>query len=235
MNSVLFPASRVFHKVSQRLIILGLFAATTGLVLLVLACGGNDKKSNSSAGSTPGPDVASAGTCTGSKIGTMKRGDSTQRFPKGPDNVIDASKSYTARLKTVKGDIVVQLAAADAPRTVNSFVFLSCSGFFDGLTFHRYEPNIVVQGGDPRGNGTGGPGYQIDDEISPKLRHNGPGILSMANAGPNTNGSQFFITLAAGPNLDDKYSAFGKVTGGMDVVEKIRAGDKIISVSVEEK
>jgi peptidyl-prolyl cis-trans isomerase B (cyclophilin B) len=164
----------------------------------------------------------------------MKRGDSTQRF-KAADQVIDPSKSYTATLKTVKGNIVIQLAAADAPKTVNNFVFLSCSGFYDGLTFHRYEPNFVIQGGDPRGNGSGGPGYQFDNEISPKLRHDSAGVVSMANAGANTNGSQFFILLSAQPSLDDKYNVFGKVSDGMNVVSQIRAQDKILSVSVEEK
>ncbi len=201
-----------------------------GLVLLAAACGGSTKGTTAAAVATSAP-----GTCSGDKLSAMKRGDSTQRFPKGPDQVIDPAKTYTATLNTVKGNIVIALAAADAPKTVNSFVFLSCAGFFDGLTFHRYEPNFVIQGGDPRGNGSGGPGYAFDNEISPKLRHDSAGVVSMANSGPNTNGSQFFIILSPQPSLDDKYNVFGKVSSGLDVVNQIRAGDKINSVSIVEK
>jgi cyclophilin family peptidyl-prolyl cis-trans isomerase len=202
---------------------------------LVLACGGGGKKDNTGTGGSPGPDTAaSGGTCSGGKLASIKR-SGERNFKAPPDRIIDPSKTYTAKMKTVKGDITISLAAADAPNTVNNFVFLSCDGYYDGLTFHRFEPNFVIQGGDPRGDGRGGPGYVFGDEFSPKQRHSGPGILSMANAGPGTNGSQFFITLAAAPHLDDKHSVFGKVTAGMDVVEKIRAGDKILAVSVEEK
>ena len=105
------------------------------------------------------------------------------------------------------------LAAKDAPITVNSFVFLSCNGFYDGLTFHRVVKSpqpFVIQGGDPKGDGTGGPGYQYQQETSPNLKHDAAGVLSMANAGPNTNGSQFFITLAATPSLDGGYNVFGR-------------------------
>jgi len=235
LNSLPFPAPRVLRKVPHRLVILGFLAAATGLLLLVLACGGSDKEDNTSAGGSPGPDTsAAAGTCSGGQLASIKRsGERNFRAP--PERVIDPAKTYTAKMKTVKGEITLSLAAADAPNTVNNFVFLSCDGYYDGLTFHRFEPNFVIQGGDPRGNGSGGPGYVFGDEFSPNQRHSGPGILSMANAGANTNGSQFFITLAAAPHLNDKHSVFGRVTSGMDVVEKIRAGDKIIGVSVEEK
>jgi peptidyl-prolyl cis-trans isomerase B (cyclophilin B) len=209
-----------------------LLAAIAGIAVLLVACGGDDEKSSPA---STGPDTgAAAASCTGGKLASIAR-KGERNFPAGPERVIDPSKTYTAKMKTVKGDITLSLAAADAPNTVNSFVFLSCEGFFDGLVFHRYEPGFVIQGGDPRGNGTGGPGYKFDDEFSPNQKHSGPGVLSMANSGPGTNGSQFFITLAAAPHLDNKHSVFGKVTAGMDVVNQIRAQDKIISVSVEEK
>ena len=149
--------------------------------------------------------------------------------------VIDPAKRYSATLTTVKGDIVVDLAAADAPLTVNNFVFLSCVGYYDGLSFHRFAPGFVIQGGDPRGDGSGGPGYRFADEFSPNQRHTGAGVLSMANAGPNTNGSQFFITLGPAAHLDDLHSVFGMVSDGADVVSLIRAGDQIISVSIVEQ
>ena len=149
--------------------------------------------------------------------------------------MIDPTKNYTAVLTTEKGDIAIELAADGAPNTVNNFVFLSCVGYYDGLTFHRFVPDFVIQGGDPRGNGTGNPGYAFDDEFSPELTHGDAGVLSMANSGPNTNGSQFFITLAPTPHLDGLHSVFGFVIAGMDVVRQIRGGDLILSVSVEER
>ena len=139
----------------------------------------------------------------------------------------------TATLETDKGKIVLELSPDKAPMTVASFVNLIQRGYYDGVTFHRVVPDFVIQGGDPTGTGRGGPGYQFADEFDPSLRHTGPGILSMANAGPATNGSQFFITLSPTPHLDGKHSVFGKVTSGMDVVLKIKAGDKIIKATVE--
>jgi len=151
--------------------------------------------------------------------------------------IIDPEKSYTATMQTSRGVITIELSPAEAPVTVNSFVFLSCRGYYDGLTFHRVvrqpEP-FVIQGGDPRGDGRGGPGYLISDEFSPTLRHDGPGILSMANSGPNTNGSQFFITLAATSHLDDVHSIFGRVTEGLSVTNAIIEGDKILAISIAE-
>jgi cyclophilin family peptidyl-prolyl cis-trans isomerase len=129
----------------------------------------------------------------------------------------------TATLKTTLGDIRIELFADRAPKTVGNFVQLVKKGFYNGVTFHRVIPGFMIQGGCPKGDGTGGPGYTIPDEISPALRHDGPGILSMANAGPNTGGSQFFITLAATPWLDGKHAVFGRVRGGQDVVDKIAA------------
>ena len=163
--------------------------------------------------------------------------DGQRQFKSAPPMVIDPEKTYTAVMKTNKGDINLSLAAKDAPNTVNNFVFLSCHGFYDGLSFHRVvkDPQpFVVQGGDPRGNGSGGPGYIFNDEISPNLKHE-VGTLAMANAGANTNGSQFYITLAAQPALDGKYNIFGKVTDGQSVANSIVQGDRIVSVTITEK
>jgi cyclophilin family peptidyl-prolyl cis-trans isomerase len=174
--------------------------------------------------------------CEGEGIGAIER-TGERRFDAYPDMVIDPTKAYVAELQSSKGVIVIELAAAEAPITVNSFVFLSCTGYFDGLTFHRVEKSprpFVIQGGDPRGNGTGGPGYVFEDEFDERLRHDAPGILSMANAGPGTNGSQFFITLAPAPHLDDMHSIFGRVTEGMDAVNAIAQGDLILAVSIRE-
>jgi len=145
--------------------------------------------------------------------------------PAPPTGSLDTSKQYTARIKTERGDIVVDLFAGKAPLTVENFVTLARAGFYDGTTFHRVIPGFMAQGGDPTGTGRGGPGYQFADEFDSELRHSGPGVLSMANAGPNTNGSQFFITFAATPHLDGRHSVFGQVMGGMDVVRSIRERD----------
>ena len=163
--------------------------------------------------------------------------------PAPPTGSLDASKQYTARIKTERGDIVVDLFAGNAPLTVENFVNLARAGFYDGTTFHRVIPGFMAQGGDPTGTGRGGPGYQFADEFNSELRHSGPGVLSMANAGPNTNGSQFFITLAATPHLDGRHSVFGQVSGGMDVLRAIRErdpgrdtqpGDQIETIEIEE-
>ena len=160
-----------------------------------------------------------------------------------PTGALDTSKSYTARFKTEKGDIVVELYADRAPRTVENFVNLSRAGFYDGTTFHRVINGFMAQGGDPTGTGTGGPGYQFADEFHPELRHDAAGVLSMANAGPGTNGSQFFITHGPSPHLDDRHSVFGKVTEGMDVLRSIRErdpqrdrepGDRIETIEISE-
>ncbi len=125
------------------------------------------------------------------------------------------------KIETSLGDIQVDLFAKDAPKTVENFVTLANKGFYDGLMFHRVIPDFMIQTGDPTGTGAGDPGYKFADEFSPKLRHSKPGMLSMANSGPNTNGSQFFITEAATPWLDNRHSVFGEVTEGMDIVKKI--------------
>lgn len=139
--------------------------------------------------------------------------------------VIDPKKKYTATLKLDKGDIVIELFTDKAPKTVNNFVFLARDGFYDGVTFHRVIPDFMAQGGDPTGTGMGGPGYKFADEFHPDLKHSKPGILSMANAGRNTNGSQFFITFAPAPWLDGKHAVFGQIVKGMDVLRSITVRD----------
>jgi cyclophilin family peptidyl-prolyl cis-trans isomerase len=151
--------------------------------------------------------------------------NNTKQWSKEPEMVIDPKKSYAAILHTDKGDITLQLFASQTPRTVNNFVFLAREGFYDGTFFHRVIADFMVQGGDPTGTGRGGPGYKFKDEFVPALHHDTPGILSMANAGPNTNGSQFFITHVPTPWLDGKHSVFGKVTVGMDVLLAIPPRD----------
>jgi cyclophilin family peptidyl-prolyl cis-trans isomerase len=145
---------------------------------------------------------------------------------------IDPVKKYTATISTNRGDIVVKLHASQAPRTVNNFVCLAEDKYYDGLRFHRVIKDFMVQGGDPEGNGRGGPGYTFKDEFTPELKHDKPGVLSMANAGPNTNGSQFFITHVPTPWLDGKHSVFGQVTEGQDVVNLIEQGDFIDKVTI---
>ncbi len=134
------------------------------------------------------------------------------------------------RMQTTKGEIIFELFDEEAPKTVSNFVYLTKGGFYDGLTFHRVVPGFVIQGGDPSGDGTGGPGYRFEDE--PVKRSYDRGIVAMANAGPDTNGSQFFIMLADNP-LPPSYTVFGKVTKGIEVVDQIKIGDVMSSVIVE--
>jgi peptidyl-prolyl cis-trans isomerase B (cyclophilin B) len=147
---------------------------------------------------------------------------------------IDTNKKYTATLKTSRGDIVCDLFTKDAPATVNNFVFLAREKFYDGTIFHRVIPDFMIQGGDPTGTGRGGPGYRFEDECKSNPNKHKVGTLSMANAGPNTNGSQFFVTHVATPWLDGKHTVFGQVTKGQDVVDKVQQGDKLESVTVVE-
>jgi cyclophilin family peptidyl-prolyl cis-trans isomerase len=160
-----------------------------------------------------------------------------------PQMGIDPQKTYSATFKTDKGDIVCALYANKVPKTVNNFVFLARDGFYDNTIFHRVISDFMIQGGDPTGTGMGGPGYKFNDEFNSSLRHNGPGVLSMANSGPNTNGSQFFITHVATPWLDNKHTVFGQVTKGLDVLMSIPArnpsapeypGVKLLTVEIEE-
>ena len=140
-----------------------------------------------------------------------------------------------ATIKTDRGDIRLELFREQVPNTVQNFVELTEKGYYNGLTFHRVIPDFMIQAGCPQGTGTGGPGYEFEDEFHPDLRHSGPGILSMANAGPNTNGSQFFITHVATPHLDNKHSVFGKVIEGQDVVDSVVGGDKMNEVILSEE
>ncbi len=156
------------------------------------------------------------------------------QYSSPPAMQIDPTKSYAATIQTNRGDIVIDLYADKAPNTVNNFVALARDGFYDGVSFHRVIADFMVQGGDPTGSGRGGPGYQFNDEFHPELVHDGPGVLSMANAGPNTNGSQFFITHVATNWLDNKHSVFGKVRSGQDVVDAIQQGDVMEKVEIEE-
>ena len=155
-----------------------------------------------------------------------------QRYSKPFDQKIDLKKQYTANIETNRGVIVLKLYASQAPRTVNNFVCLADDGYYDGVTFHRVIPDFMVQTGDPTGTGRGGPGYTFKDEFDPKLKHDCPGVLSMANSGPGTNGSQFFITHVPTPWLDGKHSVFGQVTQGQDVVNAIQQGDVMLSVRI---
>jgi cyclophilin family peptidyl-prolyl cis-trans isomerase len=162
-----------------------------------------------------------------------------------PEMTIDPAKQYEAVLQTEKGAIRIQLFADKAPKTVNNFVFLARQGYYDNVTFHRVLPDFMAQTGDPTGTGSGGPGYTFEDEFSPDLKHDSEGIVSMANAGPNTNGSQFFITYVPTPHLDNVHTVFGKVIEGMDVVKALTPrdpddtsappGDRILSVEIIEK
>ena len=170
----------------------------------------------------------------------------TRQFKSCPPFDVDTSRQYIATLHTAKGDIVIQLLAEQAPLAVNSFVFLARKGWFDGVTFHRVIPGFVAQAGDPSGTGRGGPGYYFNNEVRTDLLFDKPGVVGMANSGPDTNGSQFFITYAPEPQLDGSYTVFGQVVSGMDVAEGLTPrdpqastdlppGDKILGVTIEER
>ena len=206
-------------------------AVSALLVLALVGCGADDETT---------PPASAEATSTPKPTGGVKQ------FDAPPPMTIDPGKSYTATMKLESGgEVVIELFDTDAPKTVNNFVFLARQGYFDGITFHRVIPGFMAQTGDPTGTGRGGPGYTIEDEFSPNLRHDVPGILSMANKGtPKSGGSQFFITFVPTPHLDGKHSVFGKVVAGMDVVNKITVrdpntatspGDKIETIEIEER
>jgi peptidyl-prolyl cis-trans isomerase B (cyclophilin B) len=157
-----------------------------------------------------------------------------KQYSSPPALTIDPNKKYSAVFNTSRGEVVCELFAKDAPHTVNNFVFLARDKFYDGTVFHRVIADFMIQGGDPTGTGRGGPGYKFADEVKNNPHKHQAGSLSMANAGPNTNGSQFFITHVVTDWLDGKHTVFGKVLAGQDVVNAIQQGDKLISVTIRE-
>jgi peptidyl-prolyl cis-trans isomerase B (cyclophilin B) len=158
-----------------------------------------------------------------------------QHWSTSPALEIDPAKNYRATIETNKGTIVLELYPNYAPKTVNNFVFLARQGFYDGLKFHRVISNFMIQGGDPTGTGTGGPGYKFEDEVRNNPLKHETGVISMANAGANTNGSQFFITHSPQPHLNGKHTVFGKVIEGQEVVNAIRQGDTMQKIAIAEK
>lgn len=158
----------------------------------------------------------------------------SQQWDTPPEMQIDSAKNYSVTVETDKGTIEIDLFAGEAPRTVNNFVFLAREGFYNGVAFHRVIPDFMVQGGDPTGSGMGGPGYRFEDEFDNNPHRHEMGSLSMANAGPNTNGSQFFICHGPQPHLDGRHTVFGKVSSGQDVVDAIAQGDAMVKVTINE-
>ena len=159
----------------------------------------------------------------------------SKKYSAPPPLTIDPNKKYSAVFNTSRGEIVCELFAKDAPNTVNNFVFLAQDKFYDGTVFHRVIANFMIQGGDPTASGSGGPGYRFEDEVKNNPHKHQVGSLSMANAGPNTNGSQFFITHVVTDWLDDKHTVFGKVLSGQDAVNAIQQGDELNSVTIREE
>ncbi len=215
-----------------------LIIVAVALVALVAACGGSDPTPVP----TPRP-AASQPTAAPAVKKMLQKGDK----PQAPSGALDRSKTYIATFKTDIGTFKTELYDDKAPLAVENFVNLARIGYYDNTVFHRVLENFMAQGGDPTGTGSGGPGYRFRDEIDPALTFDSPGILGMANSGPNTNGSQFYITFLATPHLNGGYTVFGKVTEGMDVVLKIKRRDpsdaaqlsivpqKLLSVEIEEK
>lgn len=158
----------------------------------------------------------------------------SKQYSAPPAQTIDVNKKYTATFETSRGSIVVDLFPKEAPKTVNNFVFLAREGFYDGTVFHRVIPDFMIQGGDPTGTGRGGPGYKFEDEFKGNPHKHKVGTLSMANAGPGTNGSQFFITHIKTDWLDGKHTVFGEVKSGQDVVDSVKQGDTLKSVKITE-
>jgi cyclophilin family peptidyl-prolyl cis-trans isomerase len=190
------------------------------------------------AAETPAADTTAMTTASNRPLANVPPNDREQHYSAAPEMTIDETKRYIATIQTQKGNIVVELDAVAAPLHTNNFVFLARQGFFDGLTFHRVEPNFVIQGGDPLGVGTGGPGYRIPAEIG--LPHH-QGVIAMARQSDQINperlssGSQFYITLQATPFLDGQYSVFGRVIEGFEVVQQIARGDVMVRVDIEER
>ena len=158
---------------------------------------------------------------------------SDKQWNSPPEMQIDTQKTYQATIETNQGNIELELYAQYAPQTVNNFAFLAQEGYYDGVSFHRVIDDFMIQGGDPTGTGRGGPGYTFEDEVKNNPLKHETGVISMANAGPNTNGSQFFITHSPQPHLNGRHTVFGKVTSGQNVVDAIQQGDTMTSVTVQ--
>jgi len=158
-----------------------------------------------------------------------------KKWDSPPEMQIDPEKIYRTVVETDKGNIELELYPEHAPETVNNFIFLAREGFYDGVSFHRVISDFMIQSGDPTGTGQGGPGYQFEDELEGNPMRHETGVISMANAGPNTNGSQFFITHSPQPHLNGNHTVFGKVIAGQDVVDAIRQGDRMVKVEVKER
>ena len=214
---------------------------STFLVLLLISCNSNDNDSEEEL-PISSDKIDLIATKSESKNDVTE--DKMKQYNSPPEMQIDIGKKYTATFELAKGgEIVIELFADKVPATVNNFVFLSREGFYDDVTFHRVIPGFMAQSGDPTGTGMGGPGYKFQDEFDATLTHDSEGILSMANAGPNTNGSQFFITFEPTPSLDQRHAVFGKVVEGMDVVKGITIrdpatasspGDSITTITITE-
>jgi len=157
-----------------------------------------------------------------------------KQWEQAPGMQIDASRGYRAVVETSRGVIELDLYPQHASKTVNNFVFLVREGFYDGVSFHRVIPDFMIQGGDPTGTGRGGPGYRFEDEVKGNPLKHERGVISMANAGPDTNGSQFFITHSPQPHLNGRHTVFGKAVSGLDVVDAIQQGDRIIRITISE-
>jgi cyclophilin family peptidyl-prolyl cis-trans isomerase len=216
-----------------------------GAAMLLAACGssGTNNTTTSSTSSTNstvsggGAEASATTPCTTAQFGSaMQPKDAPSNvhsYAKAPSTQIDSGKLYLVTIKTKRGDIALCLQPKLAPVTVNNFVVLARNHFFDGLTFHRVVANFVIQGGDPKGDGTGGPGYEFADE--PVQGAYTTGCVAMANAGPNTNGSQFFICTHDDTQLPKAYNLFGQVTGGMNVALQVQQGDVMNTVTVQEQ
>jgi peptidyl-prolyl cis-trans isomerase B (cyclophilin B) len=167
-------------------------------------------------------------------ITVNRRRDEMPEYNKPPEMKIDVDRTYRVTIETEVGDIELELYPEYAPKTVNNFVFLAKEGFYDGVIFHRVISDFMIQGGDPTGTGRGGPGYKFEDEFKDNPLKHDTGVISMANAGPDTNGSQFFITHSPQPHLNGRHTVFGKVISSQEIVDSISQGDTIVKVTVQE-
>ena len=198
----------VVYNMVVRLVLVIIFG-----MLLLAACGGSE--------ATPVPTQTSIPISTPTVIPTTEGETKIKQYSQPPPMTIQVDKRYVATINTNNGTIVIELFPKEAPKTVNNFVFLARDSFYDGVIFHRVMKDFMIQGGDPAGTGTGGPGYRFEDEFVPSLVFDRPGLLAMANAGPNTNGSQFFITVVPTPHLNGRHTIFGRVLEGQDVADAI--------------